>query len=373
MRTAALAILLPFLLLVACGDADRSHTIDEVRSGRAPEIQRGAGLTDFERLDPRGARTKPKNEPAPQERKLVWKMPTGWKELPTTKHRKANFTLERSSELECYFSLAGGGLLPNVNRWRRQMKLEPASMAEMDKLPRHPLFKGLATYVDINGDFSGMSGAARPKQRMLGLILPLSESELLFVKMIGPEALVAEEEANFLAFAQSLGVESSAGGSVAGAADAEMHWQAPEGWVEVASRGDRKVTYQPAGNKKADCYIFAMVGDAGGLVGNINRWRRQIGTTPLSAAEIAALPTVMVLGKERPILEEYGRFTGMGGEAVEESGLLAVPCFLGPRAVFIKFTGPAQLVRDQKENFFSFCRSLSTESQKTKSPVEGKK
>lgn len=351
MRIAAFALLLPVVVLIACGDADRSYTIDEVRPGRTPQIQRGVGLTDFERLDPRGRRQPRQNQAAPQERKLVWKMPAGWKELPTTKHRKANFTLDRSSDLECYFSLAGGGLLPNVNRWRRQMKLDPIKQADVAALPRETLFKGQAVYVDISGDFSGMGGAVRPKQRMLGLILPLSDSELLFVKMTGPEALVAEEQKNFLAFAESLAVEVDAG----------IFWESPEGWVDAGASGERLVTFHPAGDKTADCYIFAMVGDGGGLAGNLNRWRRQIGSKPLTAEEIKALPSVMVLGKERPLLEEYGRFTGMGGEAVEESGMLAVPCFLGSRSIFIKFTGPAQLVRDEKENFLSFCRSLTTE------------
>ena len=121
------------------------------------------------------------------------------------------------------------------------------------------------------------------------------------------------------------------------------------------------MTFHPGGDESADCYIFGMAQDGGGLLPNVNRWRQQIGKGDLTLDEVRGLPSVKVLGEERPLLEEYGAFTGMDGKRIEDGGMLAVPCLLGQRAVFIKFTGPAPLVRAQKANFLEFCRSLKVE------------
>ena len=352
-----LPVLLPAVFLVACGEQDQSFSIDEVRPGRAPQIQRGAGLTHVERLSPRvrpGAGSHPGSgsqaQPGPPP-ELIWKLPDGWKELPATQYRKANFTLERSAEVECYFSVTGGGLMPNVNRWYRQMKQSPVTEEVVAGLSRHPLFKGQAALVDLEGDFAGMSGKSRPEFRMLGLILPLSGDQVLSVKMTGPKALVAEEKANFLALCASFALKVQAG----------VTWTAPEGWVESESRGERLVSFHPAGDKTAECYVFAMAADGGGLADNLNRWQRQMGQPALPDAAIEALPRISVFGEDRHLLEAYGAFTGMTGKRIEDAGMLAVPCFLGSRAVFVKLTGPAQLVRDEKENFIAFCRSLAEE------------
>ena len=50
MKTALALSLLAALLLVACGESDRTYTIDEIRSDRSPQIPRGPGPMDRQRL-----------------------------------------------------------------------------------------------------------------------------------------------------------------------------------------------------------------------------------------------------------------------------------------------------------------------------------
>ena len=83
-----------------------------------------------------------------------------------------------------------------------------------------------------------------------------------------------------------------------------------------------------------------------------------MGNETLTEDALASLPRVKVLGAERAVVEAYGAYTGMDGKRIEDGGMLAVACLLGPRSLFVKFVGPAPVVRAEKDNFLAFCRSL---------------
>lgn len=140
----------------------------------------------------------------PSELKLSWKLPPGWKEATGNPMRQVDLRFGKDFQGECYLSRAGGSLADNVNRWRRQMGLNPLPEEEVAKLPKRPLLGKAAFQLSLDGDFSGMAPAETKKDyRMLGVILPLPDV-WLFVKMIGPRAEVAANEANFQAFCDSL-------------------------------------------------------------------------------------------------------------------------------------------------------------------------
>src|SRR5690606_28493229 len=62
--------------------------------------------------------------------------PEGWKPLPSTQFRLVNFAAGENGEVEVYFSTAGGGLVPNVNRWRKQVGLGDLTDEEVAQLPK---------------------------------------------------------------------------------------------------------------------------------------------------------------------------------------------------------------------------------------------
>jgi hypothetical protein len=120
----------------------------------------------------------------------------------------------------------------------------------------------------------------------------------------------------------------------------------------------RSVTYSPSENSPAECYVAVLGGSAGGVEANINRWRQQMGRTPLSPAEIDSLPKIQVLGQACPLVEISGSYTGMGGEQHQDYMMLGVVCSLPSSSVFVKMIGPEAEVRAERDNFVVFCESL---------------
>ncbi len=147
--------------------------------------------------------------PASAGPQLVWDTPEGWEEAPTTQMRDVNLTFGPNGEGEVYLTRlagAGGGLAANVNRWRKQMGLPDASDEEIEKLPTEKLFNQQATYISLDGTFSGMGGGPKENYAMRGMILS-AQGGAVFVKMTGPKEAVEANEEKFIAFAASLDVD----------------------------------------------------------------------------------------------------------------------------------------------------------------------
>lgn len=133
---------------------------------------------------------------------------------------------------------------------------------------------------------------------------------------------------------------------------AGLAWELPPGWKEHPPTQPRVGSFVVPSRPGLECSVTLLSGAGGGLAANVNRWRGQLGLTALGAAEFAALPTLSVLGHPARLVEVEN----------DGSGLLGVVCELGAETVFIKMTGPAGALREERENFIAFCRSLSRES-----------
>jgi hypothetical protein len=136
---------------------------------------------------------------------LVWSAPANWKVKPASSMRKGSFALtapgvEGEADLSITaFPGAVGGDLANVNRWRSQINLAPVSAADFasssQKLERNGL---KMTAVDLTG--KNEKGAPT---RVLGAMIPHGGSTW-FVKLSGPEAIVAREKDAFMKFLETL-------------------------------------------------------------------------------------------------------------------------------------------------------------------------
>lgn len=371
MRSLGQVLSLALLLAAACGGSDRTYTIEDVREGPASAPQ--APATSAERFgmggpvgpghgqpggDPHGGPRGGAPQAAP---KFKWEVPLGWKEIAATRMRAANFKIERDAALECTLTaLPGmaGGVVANINRWRKQMGLEAMAQHDIVGLPKHELLGRDALFVDLRGTFSGMGGAKRDGYRMLGLILE-RPGQTVFLKMTGPARSVEAERAHFLELAASFKEETGgAPPKPAGTGSGGWQWKAPDHWERMPPRTMRLVSFAPKGASNTECYITILGGAAGGLGPNVNRWRVQMGQPPLDAAGLAKLPTIKVLGRDAPFLDVSGSFTGMGGEKVAEATMYATICPLEGRVVFVKMTGPTAVLQKEKDNFVAFCESL---------------
>ncbi len=123
-----------------------------------------------------------------------WTVPDGWTEQPVTQFLNAKFSAngDGGTKVDINVSVSpgdGGGVAPNINRWRGQLGLPPWSEAEVDKN---------AVAVDAVGtkailvDFQGTDARSSKPARLVGIIVPL-QGNTWFYKMMGDEK-VAERE-----------------------------------------------------------------------------------------------------------------------------------------------------------------------------------
>lgn len=186
------------LLLAGCGKPDQAREVRETRTMSA----HSEANTPFH-----GAAMPMEIPPHhPPISPYAWVLPEGWVEIGLTAMRAGNFRVEASPDIDCYLTViegTGGGLSANVNRWRQQMGQPALDDASIEALPSIDVLGQRAMLVDIEGDFTGMTGSAKPGYRMLGLLCPMSK-ETVFVKMTGPSPAVQAEKERFIAFCTSL-------------------------------------------------------------------------------------------------------------------------------------------------------------------------
>ncbi|MDF2376927.1 MAG: hypothetical protein P1U81_11840 [Verrucomicrobiales bacterium] len=205
-------LLLAALMATSCGDNGPSGS--EIVTRELPESQQSFRLVDSSaerfRYQKRDAAAPAASSQASSAPELIYTTPEGWEEKAGSMMRDVNLSFGENDEGECYVARlpgAGGGLVANVNRWLGQMGADSLTEEEINALPKKPLFGQPATFIDVTGDFSPGMGSSEVKKnhRLLGLILA-SDAGAVFVKMTGPEKLVAENADGFDVFTSSLDV-----------------------------------------------------------------------------------------------------------------------------------------------------------------------
>ena len=154
-------------------------------------------------------------------------------------------------------------------------------------------------------------------------------------------------------------VGHSHGGETGGApAGSPFRWEMPGGWEELPPSSMRVANFRFGAGGIGECYLTALPGSGGGTVANLNRWRGQMGLGPSNEDEIAALPTIMFLGQPALYATMDGVFSGMGSAPKEGYRLLGTILSSDQFTLFVKMTGPVDVVKEEEENFKLFCASL---------------
>ena len=130
---------------------------------------------------------------------LAWTAPASWKSKPGGSVRKGSYLVGDGTGPSADLSITAfpgdvGGDLANVNRWRSQIGLGPIAAAE---------FAGVLTHLDANGLHVDYVDLVNNGQRMLAAIVPHGGATW-FVKLTGPDALVAAEKPAYIAFLNTL-------------------------------------------------------------------------------------------------------------------------------------------------------------------------
>ena len=137
-----------------------------------------------------------------------------------------------------------------------------------------------------------------------------------------------------------------------------LTWKLPAGWEEVAPGEMRVASFRikSEAGKQADVSIVPLPGMAGGQLNNVNRWRGQVGESPVSESELAQLAQpVQIAGQPAQLFEQAGK----PPSSDEPTRILGAIQIRNGMAWFFKMTGDDSLVKEQKTAFVDFLKSLS--------------
>jgi hypothetical protein len=131
-------------------------------------------------------------------------------------------------------------------------------------------------------------------------------------------------------------------------------WQAPGAWASKPAGAMRKATYGvPGAGAESDLSITAFPGDVGGELMNVNRWRGQVGLSPLRAEDLDASVSRVESNGLRMTLVELAPQGDPNGKAMIGA---IVP--VGGSTWFFKLTGPGASVRASKPAFLEFLHTV---------------
>jgi len=153
---------------------------------------------------PRAQSTNVKTTPRDNANRPAWVIPPGWEEAPAGQMLVAKFIVPGSGGTRAELNVSqlgglGGGILPNVNRWRGQLGLPALAESDLDKQTQA---------LDLGGsqgmlvDISGTEVKTGEKARLLAAIVPQT-GQTWFYKLMGNEQVVEREKGTFMKFVQT--------------------------------------------------------------------------------------------------------------------------------------------------------------------------
>jgi hypothetical protein len=309
--------------------------------------------------------------------KLKYTLPDGWKEKALTQMRVASFEATENGKTADIsvipLGAMSGGDLANVNRWRGQVGQPPITEADLAKSVENVAITGKPSGLY---DIAGTSPGSGEAQRILGAILH-GDDATWFFKMTGDADLVEKQKANFTAFLKSVsfdktaapaaldmsqlppshpaipGMDAAAPVAVAADAAGKPIWTIPADWKQVDPGSMLSAKFSITGNNgSAEVNILSMGMDSG-LAANVNRWRGQLGQTPLADADIAKLPTIDASGVKATLVD----ISGTDPRSNQAARLIGMIVPVGGQTWFYKLMGDATIVAQQSDAFTKFVQS----------------
>lgn len=299
---------------------------------------------------------------------IKWQTPVGWTELPAGQMRVASFSVKNKDNQEAQTSIIplpnlAGKDLENVNRWRGQIGLEPinASILATQKLT--------VTIAGMDGQLYDMAGTPPDQNqatRILGAILN-REGMTWFIKMTGPDALVASQKSTFIDFLKNLSfasapqtnatptprpTEQTMSAPATESSAAKPTWKTPESWKQLSPGPMQVAKFQSAVENGASAEITVAVfpGDVGGTLANVNRWRGQIGMPAVQEADLGKVTEPLDLGGNKAILLD------MISEQTK-TRMIAVIVPKAGQTWFYKLLGQDSTAGREKDAFLKFVQS----------------
>jgi hypothetical protein len=134
-----------------------------------------------------------------------------------------------------------------------------------------------------------------------------------------------------------------------------LKWTLPRGWTETMAGGMRYATLKPPVTGRIEASVVVLPGPAGGELANVNRWRGQIGLSPIDEAALASARKIV---KSRAGAVSIYDFSS---EGQEKSRVIAGLVVANGNSWFVKMTGDADPVAAARADFTHLLESLRFE------------
>jgi hypothetical protein len=312
---------------------------------------------------------------------LKYTVPPSWQEAPQGQMRVASFRVTGANGKQAEVGVVPlpglmGRDLENVNRWRSTVGLGAVREEDLSKL---------AQPVEVGGkpgqlyEQAGENPGSGEKTRILAAV-SRQNNIAWFFKMSGDDELVARQKPTFIEFLKSVsftsgsemaGLPASAppiadaamplmsAGAVSGSSggsEGRPQWQVPAGWQEVSAGQFLVAKFMISGSDNAQAAVNVSMsgGEGGGLEGNVNRWRNQLGLPSLTGADLNGSVTAVDTTDGKASIVE---FSGKDARTGQDARLVGAIVPQGGRTWFYKLMGNQQIVKSQKAAFTKFVQT----------------
>jgi hypothetical protein len=302
---------------------------------------------------------------------VAWTTPAGWVQVPPSEMRVGSFKIADANGKQAEVSIVplsgmAGGDFANVNRWRGQVGLPSAA---------DDILQNAAETVQAGGqsaqffDLVGVNTATGETNRIIAAIQHRDGTSWFF-KMTGNAELVEQQKPVFIDFLKTLSFLSGAAqaalppghpatGDVnttqaAGpiSHEGQPNWAIPASWQEVSAGSFLVAKFTIAGDDGgtiATVNVSQSVGEGGGLMPNVNRWRGQLDLPPTNEALAV---TFSFPGGQGQVVSVNGTDAQTGKPAE----IQAVVVSLSDRTYFYKLMGDPKIVNVHKQEFITFVK-----------------
>lgn len=145
--------------------------------------------------------------------------------------------------------------------------------------------------------------------------------------------------------------------------DSSFGWQVPQGWHQSPNPSSmRLATFVIAGQgSSAECSVILLPGGGGSALGNINRWRDQMGLNSITLQQIGSTTKRITLaGSEGTLVDLKGSYRGMEMKKSAPGSRMLVAFAKTPGgSLFVKLVGPETVVSKEVQAFKAFCSSIA--------------
>jgi hypothetical protein len=300
-------------------------------------------------------------------------LPPGWQQIAASQMRVASFTVTNPSGPAADVGIiplpAGENELALVNMWRDQLQLPPTDHADPVEITvgsdPAKLFEFVSTAPVLDGKFLQRNLVAMQTRGAMSW----------FFKLTGEDAFVTSQKDNFLQFLKSFTFNDNASVSAQVAAPAvdmaavtaaampaaptdlvNSMWTVPAGWQSVAPSQFLLAQFMIQSNgAQAEVNVSQLAGEGGGLLANVNRWRRQLGLPPVSQEEdfSTMVDSLTVPGGQAQVVD----FNGTNVKTGQAARLVGVVLPRNGQTWFYKLMGDPGVVAAQKDAFLKFIQS----------------